>query len=353
MNNLDISRWQAIETNKIFTCKNTSNVLSRDITPNSGFTPYVTASGINNGVVTYIDASGYETIPGNCILIGGKTFTVTYQEKDFVSNDSHNFIVRAKKRLSNKQYLFLSVIIRNYFRQRFSWMDAITKDKFLKEKIPLPINDNNEPDWTYMEDYINEIEDKAKNKIIKLKTVKGNQTNVNTNSWKRFHLYDDQMFTIDSGNKFDKSKMFTIEPTINFVGRSSINNGITCEVDRVEDAEPYKAGNMTIALGGEYLGSCFIQDKDFYTSQNVGVLIPKWDMPYNVKLFISFVIFKEAQTYYKAFEDELNRHMSTDFSILLPIDSDEVPDWDYMEKFIDNIKKKSKNKIDILKHIVS
>ena len=33
---------------------------------------------------------------------------------------------------------------------------------------------------------------------------------------------------------------------------------------------------MTLSLGGEYLGSCFIQPDVFYTSQNVVVLIPKW-----------------------------------------------------------------------------
>lgn len=34
---------------------------------------------------------------GNCIFIGGKTFVVTYQEKDFFSNDSHNLTLRLKE----------------------------------------------------------------------------------------------------------------------------------------------------------------------------------------------------------------------------------------------------------------
>lgn len=68
----------------------------RNITDGTGEAPFVTASGVNNGVIAHIDASKYDIISGNCILIGGKTFTVTYQEKDFVSNDSHNFTVRVK-----------------------------------------------------------------------------------------------------------------------------------------------------------------------------------------------------------------------------------------------------------------
>lgn len=64
-------------------------------------------------------------------------------------------------------------------------------------------------------------------------------------------------------------------PSVNFVGRANANNGVTDYIDRIDGLEPYKAGYMTISLGGEYLGSCFIQDKPFYTSQNVNVLIPK------------------------------------------------------------------------------
>jgi len=47
--------------------------------------------------------------------------------------------------------------------------------------------------------------------------------------------------------------------------------------------------------------------------------------------------------HYKAFVDELNRHMKTDFTILLPVTSDNKPDWDYMEKYMQMIEQKTKN----------
>lgn len=174
---------------------------------------------------------------------------------------------------------------------------------------------------------------------------------LDTTGWKRFNLYDDLLFSIDAGNKFDKSKMSVINPEIDFVSRSNNNNGISCIVDKIDGVEPYKAGSMTIALGGEYLGSCFIQENDFYTSQNVNVLIPKWDMPDYVKRYISFVIFKESRMYYKAFEDELNRHMTTDFSILLPIDDTEIPDWSYIEEYMKSIEGKAQKRIAILSSV--
>lgn len=135
--------------------------------------------------------------------------------------------------------------------------------------------------------------------------------------------------------------MTTLNPNINFVGRSNLNNGIAEEVDYINGIEPYKKGNLTLALGG-YLGSCFIQPKEFYTSQNVIVLKPKLNISYYCKLFLSIIIFKESQTYYKAFNDELNRHIKTDFSILLPIDKNEKPDWNYMNEYIKKMYEKEK-----------
>lgn len=167
---------------------------------------------------------------------------------------------------------------------------------------------------------------------------------INIEKFRKFNLYDKSLFEIFSGNKLDKKNMTEIRPTINFIGRSNLNNGITSKVDRIINIEPYKAGDMTLALGG-YLGSCFIQKEPFYTSQNVNVLRAKNNISINCKIFIATMIFKESQLYYKAFEDELNRHIKKDFSILLPVKNDNTPDWDYMEKYIEKIKENCNREI--------
>lgn len=176
-------------------------------------------------------------------------------------------------------------------------------------------------------------------------------TKINTSGWEKFHLYDKHLFTIDSGTKLDKVKMTMSNPSIAFVGRANTNNGVTDTVDEIEGIKPYKAGLLTISLGGEYLGSCFIQNRPFYTSQNVNVLIPNHNMSNYCKMFIASVVFKESRTHYKAFIDELNRHMNTDFSILLPASSPGVPDWQYMENYMKNIEKTIKNSLTMLSSV--
>ena len=215
--------------------------------------------------------------------------------------------------------------------------------------IKLPVDNKDNPDWNYMEQYMKKIEKHAMKAINGLNSCSEETTKIDIAKWGEFHLYD--IFDIDSGSKMDKIAMKFDNPTINFVGRSGINNGVTAVVDEVEDYVPYKAGNLTLALGGAYLGSCFVQEKDFYTSQNVVVLIPKEDISFYAKEFICAVIFKEGNTHYKAFIDELNRHIKTDFVIKLPVDSYGKPNYEYMDKYMIELLNNTKNQLSCLNGI--
>ncbi len=68
----------------------------------------------------------------------------------------------------------------------------------------------------------------------------------------------------------------------------------------------------------------------------------------NIKRFIGTMIFKESRTYYKAFIDELNRYIKTDFSFYLPTANNNQPDWEYMENYMKNIMNKTNLKLECL-----
>ena len=108
------------------------------------------------------------------------------------------------------------------------------------------------------------------------------------------------------------------------MSRISYNNGVDCKVDILEGVEPYPAGVMTVALGGSYLGSCFVQQEPFYTAQNVAVLTPK-DKHMNrfINTFVSALVRYESKIKYYAFGRELNTHIGRDFSISLPVQYNE------------------------------
>lgn len=187
--------------------------------------------------------------------------------------------------------------------------------------------------------------------------------NFNTKDWKSFYLKD--LYEIKMGNGFDKNKMSDDNPSVNFVSRVSYNNGVDIQVDKVKGVEPYSAGLLTVALGGSYLGSCFVQEAPFYTAQNVAVMTPVSEkMSHEINLFISTLVRFESKIKYYAFGRELNAYINQNFSINLPVmhNADKthfidkthkyskkgyVPDWEFMENYIKSLHSKpltTKNK---------
>lgn len=70
--------------------------------------------------------------------------------------------------------LYLVAEIYSYFSQKYSWGDAVTKDKFLDESVPLPQTSTGKPDWQYMEDYMKSVINKSEQGINNLnETIKG------------------------------------------------------------------------------------------------------------------------------------------------------------------------------------
>ena len=341
MAKIDASKWKSFKLTDIFRMSNTKSIVQKDIAPDSGEIPYVTAQAGNNGVMTYVECPDEWLDDGDCIMIGGKTLTFSYQAKPFCSNDSHNIALYLKDKVnaSEIRYLFLIAVLRGTLYQKYSWGDSVSMKRIKDDTFMLPVDASGEPDWAYRDEYMSEVMQEAEKSLEHLSQADGDKHAIGIKNWKKFHLYDDDLFDIDMGTKLDRVKMAQVNPDVNFVGRANTNNGITARVDSIDGLEPYSTGNMTLSLGGEYLGSCFVQPDKFYTSQNVVVLIPKWDMSFEVKQFIATMIFRESRSYYKAFIDELNRHIKTDFSFYLPVDDAGKPDWGHMEEYMRSVMK--------------
>ena len=353
MTKIDTSGWREFKLTDIFQMNNTKSIVQKNVVPGSGVIPYVTAQAGNNGVMTYIDCPPEWLDKGDCIMIGGKTLTFSYQAQEFCSNDSHNIALYLKDtdKATEMRYLFLIAALRGSLYQKYSWGDSISMKTIKNDVFRLPVDVSGEPNWVYMDEYMSTIMKESEANLENLKQADESKHALNIDGWQRFHLYDEGLFKIDMGTKLDRVKMTQTNPDVNFVGRANKNNGITAQVDIVTGITPYEAGNMTLSLGGEYLGSCFVQPERFYTSQNVIVLIPQWDMPFGVKQFIATMIFRESRMYYKAFSDELNRHIKTDFSFYLPVDTFGKPDWVYMNEYMQTVTDSAKSDLSAMQSI--
>lgn len=349
MSKVDISQWKEFTIGEIFSV---SRPISRSqVKYSEGNIPFVASGNYNNGVLTYLEPKENEKVDaGKCLTVSPVDGSTFYQENNFLGRGGagSSIIILRNDNLNIFNGYFISTVIRRVC-EKYEFLDMGSKDTIKREIIKLPATPEGTPNWMYMEQYMKKVHLRAINLLSQLNLAKELQIEkIDVSKFKRFHLYDEELFTIESGTKLDKVKMSNNLPSINFIGRANINNGVTGFVDEIDGLKPYSAGLMTVSLGGEYLGSCFIQDKPFYTSQNVNVLIPKKEMSYYCKKYIATMIFKEGRLHYKAFIDELNRHMKTDFSIPLPVDEEDNINWSYMEKYMKKIESRTTRTLDCL-----
>lgn len=149
-----------------------------------------------------------------------------------------------------------------------------------------------------------------------------------------------EIFDITYGTKLDWNKMNEEKDGIAFVSRTSKNNGVVGYVERINGVEPYQGGLISVSLGGTYVLSSFVQVNDFYTGQNVAVLIPKQEMSIVQKLFYCYCITKNRYKY-SAFGREANKTLKDLLvpgleEIPLEFQRVSVPDFRYKTNSIEN-----------------
>lgn len=368
--NLDTKNWKEFVFGKLICSISKSKAINKDDLQIANSTKssirYITRTGANNGCELLAELSCVNANliqEGNAITIGDTTATCFYQSEKFITGD-HMVVVRAD--WLNEVLALYIVAILNKEQYKYSYGRAFLIDRIKSTLIKLPIRHNEDgtiysdaskkfsddgyvPDWDWIENYIKSLHCKP------LTTKNANNTlfELNTDEWEYFLLKD--ICTITMGNKMDYSAMSADDPTVNFVGRSADNNGVTGKVNYVTDEKgniikPYKAGCVTVALGGS-LGSSYLQVEDFYTSQNVSVIEFEEGVSNSAKLFITTCIMNESKYKYFPFGRELNTHVKTDFGFTLPIqrsldgkpiidDTHKyskqgfIPDWHWMDGYI-------------------
>lgn len=142
--------------NGAFNVNNTHNILKSQVVPDSGNIPYVGAGESNNSVQTYISFDSNYLEKGNSIMIGGKTLVITYQELDYISNDSHNIALYYKdeKKLTRNLQLFLVSALYRSLKPKYHWGDSISKAKIKNDSLMLPVNTLGEVDYSIIQNYI-------------------------------------------------------------------------------------------------------------------------------------------------------------------------------------------------------
>lgn len=377
---IDTKNWKYFEFDKIFFIK--KGFYNKKPEPSGyGTIPFLGASDKNHGITDYYTieeiADASKTGKGKnvslekklfpahavCVTNNGSVGYAYYMDKQFTCSHDVNPLYKKDGEFNFYTGMFIaSIIMNDRYRWGYGRKWRPIRMQHSRIKLPIlmsgvnPIIDNDKkfseegyiPDWKYMENYI-----KSLNCKVPKTNNDHNKRSLDTCRWQKFYLRD--IFNMSMGNGIDATIVTTNDPKYNYVTRNRNNNGVVNFVDAVEGEEPFKPGNMTLALGGTYLGSCFIQNKEFYTGQNVAVLTPKEKLSRYSMLFIAAIIRNECSIKHQAFGRELNSHFKKDFTLKLPVKKDNkdnfiidkdnlianskgyVPDWQFMEDYIKSL----------------
>lgn len=134
------------------------------------------------------------------------------------------------------------------------------------------------------------------------------------------------IFDIESGNDLELCYLKKDNDGINFISRTSKNNGISAKVSRLSsDTKPNKAGTITVAVGGSVLET-FLQSEDYYTGYHIKILTPKEPMSDAIKLYYCLCVKLNKYRY------NFGRQANATLGLL------EVPSLDEIPKWVDEIK---------------
>ena len=356
---LNVNEWKEFKVGDLFQSRKIKKYPS--IPEDEGKLPFISSSSFNNGVACKVNA---ESIEGNCLTVttNGSCFDVFYHKHPIaVSCDVE---VLYSDMLNEKNALFIATVLElEKFKYAYGRKPKNNKVFDTYIKLPVlsdpetndPILDPNKkyssegyiPDFEYMENYITSL----KHKPITTACGGANKLQLGIDKWEEFTLeaifdvkygVNLEVVNCDETTKDDKD-------AVNFVSRTSGNNGVTTHVKRIPNKKVQEAGVITCAGGGSVL-STFVQVAPFYSGRDLYLLTPKVDLSLPVKLFLCTVI--TANQYKYSYGRQANKTLPY-ISLKLPVVMEDgvkaidpnnkysskgyIPDFEFMERYIKSL----------------
>ena len=314
------------------TFKSTAEVLD------DGVLDIVGATSKNNGNVGFLPKKYKDyLIKGNCICLiktgQGSVGDAVYKQGEFVP--SNNVCVIRSSWLNKYNGLFIVTEI-NKQAGRYSYGYIRNNIRIRKEQLLLPMTENGTPDYYIMETYIKEREAQKRKEYLdyckeQLKIIGGeyNLIPLSEKQWKSFFIVD-VFDTIQRGKRLKTADHLI--GSIPYVSSSALNNGVDNFVSNDKGVRKF-SDCLSLANSGS-VGSTFYEPFEFVASDHITHLKSDKFNKYHY-LFLATMTSRLSQKY--NFNREINDKRISREIVLLPVTSDNKPDYDYMEKYSRNL----------------
>ena len=336
-NELNNIKWGEFKISDLFTVSTGSLISKEQLI--KGTVPRITATENNNGISGFyktINTKNYREV-SNFISVSflGSVFYHPY----LASLDMKIHAIQLKDRDLNKYIAEFLILCLKQTVSIYSYGDQLSSTDLPKKIILLPLSSSGDPDYEFMENYMRQKEQKKINayrNYISQRLSELESSNeivpLSEKGWEAFEI--SEIFNINAGKRLTKADMKKGDKP--FIGATEYNNGITEYVSNTNSSEDFNV------LGVNYNGSVV---ENFYHpyvalfSDDVKRLSFKTVVGNRyLYLFAKTQILKQKSKYQYGYK--FNGTRMDKQKIMLPINSNREPDYEYMESYMKMIEYK-------------
>ena len=338
---LDGVRWKEFTLGGLFHFGRGKVIDADSVDRVSGSTAYITRTERNNGVNGFIDFddASYLNTKYPVITIGNETAEPFVHTYPFYTGTNIN-ILSPKTSASRQALIFVSVCFKLH-KSKYSYGYAASSTRLKNQRIQLPVDDNGQPDYDFMERYIYSHEQRlirAYVEQISARVCGSELLTLGGLTWKKF-LISDVAEIVSGRDIYDDER---IAGQIPYIGSSALNNGITHFISNTNETQ--ESDCISVNRNGS-VGYAFYHPYEALYSNDCRKLRPKIRDKY-AALFIARQITSQKDKYSYGYKMGTARLMRQE--IMLPVDKNGLPDWQFMHNFMKAIENHQLSQV--LKH---
>lgn len=293
--------------------------------------------------MSFVKADKKLITKGNCLAFicdgeGSVGYSI-YKSEDFIGSTTVK--VGRNENLNKYNATFITTIA-DTVRSKYNFGFKRNETHLKNEILMLPANKNGEPDFEFMEAFMKQKEQEKfqeyDNYISKrIKALKDFKT-VEPIEEKEFLEFEiEKLFEVKSGKRLTKADMKKGNKP--FIGATDSNNGITAFVSNTNTSEDSNV--LGVNYNGSVVENFYHPYKAIFSDDVKRLSFREIEDNKHLFLFVKTQILKQKAKYqygYKFNGTRMNRQ-----KIMLPVNDQNQPDYDYMENYMKQLEYKKLN----------
>ena len=277
-------------------------------------------------------------VHGNVLVLGVTLPAVSYQPYEFGASQ----VITARADFLTEEIGLYFVVLLKKQMLRFSYSHKPGINIYKNTIVSLPITPIGEIDFAFMESRIREMEESRIREMETYLKVAGFEdcelTEEERSTLRDFKNHKTRPIVISTIFDIKKGKRLTkdniIPGAINFIGSTSVNNGVTAKVSNFSHI--HNGNTITVTYNGS-VGEAFYQTDSYWASDDVNVLTFKRLLNERLALFFCASLRKSGKKY--GYTYKWTKELMEKDEIILPVTSSGSIDYKFMETYIRAIEK--------------